>query len=69
MDQRVVTICSRNGQVIAKYEAMIPGSLAAPPIMNEQIRQSLIDAAKDGLTLEHKAHPPFEGVTFKVVLF
>jgi hypothetical protein len=67
MDMRVVTICRKGEEVIAKYPARIPASLAHPPVLNDQARQALIDAAKDGLMLEHKAEPPFEGITFEVV--
>ena len=66
-DLHVITICRQNGEVIAKYAATIPATLAQPAVLTAQGQQALIDAAKDGLMLEHKASHPFEGITFEVV--
>jgi hypothetical protein len=55
--------CRRNGESIRTYDFGLPESLGltVPPS-----RQSLIDQAKDNLTTERLAFPPWEDIEFEV---
>jgi hypothetical protein len=55
--------CMRDGKVIASYPlswARTRGPSPPPP------RKKLIDEAKSNLSVERKAAPPFEGITFEI---
>ena len=54
--------CVRDGEVIASYPfswARTLGPSSPPP-------KELIDEAKSNLSIERKAAPPFEGITFEI---
>jgi hypothetical protein len=62
-DTTIYADCLRDGKVIRTYDFLCPATLgpSAPP-SNEQ----LISEAKNNLSNERLAAPPFEGITFQV---
>ena len=56
--------CIRDGRITKSYDFPCPiplsGDFQPPP------QSDLINGAKDNLTTEHLAVPPFEGWTFRV---
>lgn len=53
--------CTLNGAVIASYPFRVPSSLAAPPTPDHA---AMIADAKENLTNQGIAFPPYAGIAF-----
>lgn len=63
MNLFVMVRCWKGGSLLATYDFVVPGSLAAPAVLNQE---KLIAEAKENLTNEGRAFPPYEGITFNI---
>jgi len=66
MIQKVFVDCCRRGELIASYEYGFPASMGAPPATPD--REQLIDQAKEQLTNNRLAFPPYDDITFRIRL-
>ena len=64
MMRKVFVECRRRGELIATYDFGFPATLAAPPEMPNQ--EQLVDQAKDNLTNESRAFPPYDDIEFRI---
>ena len=61
---KYIVDCRRGPEVIASYELPQAETLAGPP--PQPVREALEKDAKENLSLQGLAHPPFDGVTFHI---
>jgi hypothetical protein len=62
-DFTIYVDCLRDGKLIRTYDFLYPASLAAPASPDTE---QLILEAKENLSTEGLAKPPFEGIRFRV---
>jgi hypothetical protein len=61
--KRAIVACKRDGKYIASYEFGYGSALMASPTPPGE---KLIADAKNNLSSEGKARPPYDGITFEV---
>lgn len=64
MNRTVTVECWRGGQLIASYDSVLTGTLAAPPPAPD--KEQLINDAKTQLTNDRLAFPPYTDIEFRI---